>query len=53
MAFVGAPGHGKSHMMKEIKSRLEPHQCRVAAQTHKAALNLEGETINSLFNMNT
>ncbi len=35
MALVGAPGHGKSHMMKEIKSKLEPHQYRVAAPTHK------------------
>ncbi len=53
VALVGTPGHGKSHMMKEIKSKFEPHQYRVAATTHKAALNVDGETIYSLFNINT
>ena len=51
-AIVGPPGNGKSHMMKEIKSKLQPHQYRVACPTHKAALNVDGETIYSLFNIN-
>jgi MoxR-like ATPase len=53
VALVGTPGHGKSHMMKEIKLKFEPHQYRVAATTHKAALNVDGETVYSLFNINT
>ena len=51
-AILGPPGHGKSYKMKEIKKYLQPHQYRVAAPTHKAALNVDGETIYSLFNIN-
>ena len=53
VAIVGPPGHGKSFTMTEIKKHLQPHQYRVAAPTHKAALNVDGETIYSLFNINT
>ena len=52
VAITGPPGHGKSYTMNEIKKHLQPHQYRVAAPTHKAALNVDGETIYSLFNIN-
>ncbi len=39
--------------MKEIRSKLEPHQCKVAEPTHTAAQNVNGDTIYSLFDINT